>query len=100
MRKENFTPTSLGDQPAPSRSETSCEFRVSGMDCPSCADDVRRSLEKLEGVHDIQVDVLGGRVRVSYAADKLVRGDLAGAIQRIGYQVEDGEPRTLALIVE
>lgn len=67
-----------------------CEFRVGGMDCASCATDVRRALEKLTGVQDVRVDVIGGKVQVEYAPGKLARGDLAATIRRIGYRVEEG----------
>ena len=77
-----------------------CRFRVTGMDCPSCADDITRALKKLEGVEDVRVDVLGGQVQVKYAEGKLARGDLAGTIQRLGYQVHDDQARRLAFIVE
>lgn len=80
--------------------EAVCEMRVGGMDCPSCADDITRSLKELEGVQDVRVDVVGGKVRVAYADGKLARGDLAGAIRRVGYKVEDGDARRVAFIVE
>lgn len=77
-----------------------CELNVGGMDCPSCADDITRSLKVLEGVEDVRVDVVGGKVRVAYTDGKLARGDLAGAIRRVGYKVEDGDTRRAAFTVE
>ena len=71
-----------------------CDIRVSGMDCASCAASVERALKNLEGVQDVRVDVVGGTVRVGYAAGKLARGDLTGAIRRVGYAVEDADDRT------
>jgi Cd2+/Zn2+-exporting ATPase len=59
------------------------------MDCSSCAASVERALRGLEGVQDVQVDVVGGRVAVRYAEGKLARGDFTGAITRIGYRVKD-----------
>ena len=76
-----------------------CDLRVSGMDCASCAAAVESSLRQLEGVHDVRVDVVGGRVRVGYAEGKVARGDLSGAIQRVGYRVEDGDARRVAFTV-
>lgn len=66
-----------------------CTLAVSGMDCSSCADTVEKALRQLEGVEDVRVDVLGGRVMVEYAEGKLERGDLAGAINRVGYRAKD-----------
>lgn len=63
------------------------------MDCPSCAATIGSALKQLEGVHDVQVDVVGGRVRVDYAEGKIARGDFTGAVRRVGYRVEDGDAR-------
>ncbi|MDQ2675466.1 MAG: cadmium-translocating P-type ATPase [Actinomycetota bacterium] len=70
------------------------------MDCPSCADDIKASLARLEGVEDVRVDVVVGRVTVAYAEGKLARGDIAGAIRRVGYRVEDGEARRATFTVD
>lgn len=77
-----------------------CDLRVGGMDCPSCADDITGSLAKLEGIQDVRVDVIGGSVRVSYADGKITRGDISGAIRRVGYKVEDGDARRAEFIIE
>ena len=82
-----------------SGSNTTCDLRVNGMDCASCATAVEASLKQLEGVHDVNVDVVGGRVRVAYTEGKIARGDLSGAIERVGYKVEDGDPRRVAFLV-
>jgi Zn2+/Cd2+-exporting ATPase len=71
-----------------------CELRVGGMDCASCATAIERALRNLEGVEDVRVDVVGGKVRVGYAEGKLARGDLAGTIRRVGYTVEEADDRT------
>ena len=77
-----------------------CALRVRGMDCASCAEDIRKALEKLAGVQDVHVDVVGGKVQVKYTEAKLARSDIAGAIRRIGYRVEDEDVRSAAFIVE
>ena len=77
-----------------------CELRVGGMDCPSCADDISRTLHRLEGVEDVRVDVVGGSVKVAYAEGKVARGDLRSAVRRLGYQVHDDEKRRHTFIVE
>lgn len=65
-----------------------CTLTVAGMDCSSCADSIDRALHSLDGVHDVRVDVMGGKVTVRYASDELDRADLAAAVTRIGYRVE------------
>ena len=91
----------LGDPAGPTaEGETqSCDFRVGGMDCPSCAEAIERPLAGLEGVQDVRVDVLGGKVRVTYAEGKLARGDLTGAIRRVGYQVEEEDARRSVFVI-
>lgn len=103
QQNESFPMTSNAPEEAAEAAATGgavCDFEVGGMDCPSCADDIKRSLGKLEGIEDVRVDVVGGKVRVAYAHGKLARGDLAGAIRRVGYKVEDGEAKQASFIVE
>jgi Cd2+/Zn2+-exporting ATPase len=59
------------------------------MDCAGCAATVERALRGLDGVQDVHVDVVGGKVRVGYTNDRLVFGDMANAIRRAGYTVVD-----------
>ena len=66
------------------------------MDCASCAATIASALHTIEGVRDVQVDVVAGRVRVRYAEGTPDCGDLSGAIQRaietLGFTVRpDGE---------
>ena len=101
-RADNEQVTSVSGQSAQSNAARSvaCELGVTGMDCPNCAEHVKRALGELEGVQDVHVDVMGGKVRVSYAEGKLARGDLAGAIRRIGYQVTGDDNRRVTFVVE
>lgn len=61
------------------------------MDCASCAVTIERALKQLDGVQDVRVDVVGGRVRVGYVEGKIVRGELSDAVRRAGFSVDDGE---------
>ena len=65
---------------------------VEGMDCSSCAATVEKALRSVDGVRDVRVDLLGGRVTVSYAAGSATRSDLARAVTRAGYRVRDEAP--------
>ncbi|MES2358289.1 MAG: cation-translocating P-type ATPase [Gemmatimonadota bacterium] len=66
-----------------------CDLQVGGMDCASCASAIEHSLSTLEGVDDVRVDVIGGRVRVGYRNELLTTDELAGAIRRVGFTVKD-----------
>ncbi len=62
-------------------------FRVSGIDCPSCAATITRSLASPGRVEDIEVDVLKGEVRVRLPADGPSREELARQLAAAGYPV-------------
>ena len=65
-----------------------CELAVGGMDCASCAASIETALKRHDGVQGVRVDVVGGRVRITYAGTRLTRDDLAGVVRRVGFQVE------------
>lgn len=79
---------------------THCRLDVAGMDCAECSDEIRRALRKIEGVQDVHVDVVGGKVDVAYAESRLARADLVGAVERIGYKVRNRELRGTAFRIE
>jgi len=63
------------------------EFRVTGMDCAACAATIERALSGLDGVRQVQVDVMRGTVRVARDAE-LGDDDLTRAIRSTGYGVQ------------
>ncbi len=81
------------------------ELRVTGMDCAGCAVAIEAALTRLDGVRQVQVDVMRGTVRV--AGDKGVgKTDLTRAIRGAGYgvqatEVESNTPtgRTVAAVL-
>jgi len=74
--------------PGKSATAETYDLRVSGMDCASCAATIESALLQLEGVSDVRVDVVGGKVRVGYNGGETVRRDLSAAVERVGYRVE------------
>ena len=67
------------------------ELQVAGMDCASCAAAIESAVRRLDGVRDVQVDVMGGRVRVRHARERVARRDVAAAIRDAGYRVESDD---------
>jgi Zn2+/Cd2+-exporting ATPase len=68
-----------------------CTLTVTGMDCAGCAETVEKALRRVAGVSAAQAEVVGGKVRVEYAAGRVEWRELAGAVRRLGYGVaEDG----------
>ncbi len=66
------------------------------MDCASCATTVERALGTLQGVEQVDVDVMQGTVQVTTAAGGPGSRAIGAAIRRAGYQVVsvDGASRT------
>lgn len=62
-------------------------FRVSGIDCPSCAGTITRSIEAAGAVERVAVDVLKGEVRVTVPAGGPSREALTRAIANAGFSV-------------
>ena len=62
-------------------------LNVSGMTCGSCVKHVTNALKALDGVGDVNVDLVTGKVKVTRAANKT--DDLIAAL------IEDGYPAQL-----
>lgn len=64
-------------------------FTIEGMSCGSCVERVTVAISKLDGILDKQVAV--GSAVVKYDSSKVSRGEIAAAIERIGYTVSGTE---------
>ncbi len=62
-------------------------FTVSGMHCASCAQNIKRSLKKLEGVTDCEVNFATETAQISYDQSKLQTEDMNKAIGSLGYSL-------------
>jgi P-type Cu+ transporter len=61
------------------------DIAVEGMTCAACANRIQRTLTKLDGVEQVQVNFANGRATVMH--DEAVADDtLRAAIERLGYQ--------------
>ncbi len=61
---------------------------VSGMTCASCVRHVERALRKVEGVHDVSVNLATERATVSYDAATASPARMVDAIKDAGYDSE------------
>jgi P-type Cu+ transporter len=71
------------------KDQVTTSFTVPGMGSDHCAGLVRTSLNRLDGVRDIQTNIAAHRARVTYDEGKLSAADLKAAIERGGYEVEE-----------
>jgi Cu+-exporting ATPase len=63
------------------------ELPVTGMSCASCAANIERALEKLDGVREAGVNFATGRATVLYDPRVLGPRDLVKAVRDAGYDV-------------
>lgn len=71
-------------------------YRVSGMDCASCAAKIDTAVRRIEGVADASVSVASGSLTVTHSG-AVPNDAIARQVSRLGYGVRpaegDGEPR-------
>ncbi|WP_066384461.1 heavy metal translocating P-type ATPase [Halalkalicoccus paucihalophilus] len=71
------------------------QFTVPEMDCPSCAGKVENSVQKLDGINDVDSQVTSGTLTVSYDSNQTTVSEITGRIEKAGYRVETtGEETT------
>ncbi|HFE65706.1 MAG TPA: copper-translocating P-type ATPase [Chloroflexi bacterium] len=63
------------------------ELPVVGMTCANCAANIERSLNKVDGVLEANVNLANEKAYVTYAPGTVTRNDLVAAIRRAGYDV-------------
>jgi Zn2+/Cd2+-exporting ATPase len=73
-------------------SSVASTLAVEGLDCASCAASIDRALRAIDGVEDVQTDVVGERVTVNYSPETTDEDDLKGAIRRAGFRVREDAP--------
>ncbi|WP_431854734.1 heavy metal translocating P-type ATPase [Azospirillum sp.] len=68
-------------------------YRVSGMDCGSCAAKIETALRRVAGVHEVRVSVPNGTMTVTH--DPSVGADaITAPVNRLGYRTGPGEVLT------
>jgi Cu+-exporting ATPase len=67
--------------------DESVSLQLTGMTCANCAMTIQRSLEKLEGVRDAQVNFASERASVTFDPDLVHLGELADTIHNAGYGI-------------
>jgi len=65
----------------------SIALHVKGMGCPLCATNVRKSLERVQGVEAVNIDLGAGIVKVSAKANEVPdEGALRRAVANAGFE--------------
>ena len=73
-------------------------FDVTGMSCAACQIRVEKSVRKLEGVSDVNVNLLKNTMEVEYDDKKLTEDGIVSAVEKAGYGAiprveEDAQPQ-------
>ncbi len=79
---------------------TTFDFEVKGMTCGSCAARVQRTLTKLAGVAQADVNFATARARVDVDARRTSLEDLQSAVSRTGYELVPAGGRTVDFDVQ
>jgi copper chaperone CopZ len=73
------------EKAAPSGAVTTAMFRVDGMHCGGCGDNIKSALAKAGGVHKVEVNAADKRVTVTFDKDKITAEKIAKLISDAGY---------------
>jgi copper chaperone CopZ len=65
---------------------TETTYPVQGFDCTGCADNLGKSLRRIEGVIKADADYEAGQVRVRFDADRVSDDDLRAGIRSAGFE--------------
>ena len=68
-------------------SELSARFAVPEMDCPSCAQKVDKSLQRVDGVVETALQPTTGTATVTYDPERTAEAEVVAAIEGAGYEV-------------
>ncbi|MDY6968233.1 MAG: heavy metal translocating P-type ATPase, partial [Spirochaetota bacterium] len=60
---------------------------ITGMTCANCALNIERSLKKLPGVNNVNVNFASEQAVISYNSDKTKLNDIAAKINKAGYDI-------------
>ncbi len=62
---------------------------ITGMTCASCVNTIETGVRKLEGVHEISVNLMTEKAKIIYNPDIIEIKDLVKAVQNTGYGAKD-----------
>ncbi|WP_435144862.1 heavy metal translocating P-type ATPase [Halobaculum sp. P14] len=79
--------------------DAAVQLSVPGMDCPSCAEKVERSVRTLDDVDAVDPAVATGTLTVTFADGGADRDTVAERVEAAGYDVEDADAGTVTLSV-
>ena len=65
------------------------DMKIEGMTCQSCAKAVERSINKLNGIELVNVNIATDKATVQYDSSEVKISQIKGAVEKAGYKVID-----------
>lgn len=72
------------------------KFDVTGMTCSACSLAVEKNVKKLDGVEDINVNLLNNNMNIKYDDSKLSEEDIIKAVEDAGYGANLSETKRIS----
>lgn len=77
---------------------TRLSFQISGMHCASCAANIQRGVQKMDGVQSAHVNYANEQAMVEFEPTKVTQEQLEKTVEKIGYHAHfDVDPKTTEL---
>lgn len=76
------------------------KFNVTGMTCSACSSHVEKSVRKLEGIKEANVNLLANSMAVEFDENKLNFQDIISAVKNAGYGASVHENKSRQIIQE
>ena len=64
-------------------------LKIGGMSCASCANAINKSINKLDGVENVDVNLATEKVTINYDSSKLKLSQIRNSIEKLGFKVLD-----------
>lgn len=61
------------------------KFDISGMTCSACSSRVEKTVEKLEGINNLSVNLLTNSMQVEFDENKISESEIINAVEKAGY---------------
>lgn len=74
------------------------QYRITGMSCAACANSITKSVSRLDGVIEANVNLVTEILSVSYDDQKLKSEDIKKTVSNIGYGIEDNKEEKEVII--
>jgi Cd2+/Zn2+-exporting ATPase len=68
-------------------------FQIGGMDCASCADEIKLTLLKLDGVSSVTVHPDDSRVDIDFIENQKSLGEFIRKLSELGFQIQEAGSR-------